>query len=328
MELFSKLYSCYYQVVETILTECEKSPLMEKKLREICETCGFSESALFIIPKLLSGEWELLKKTGQDAYSSRLHEIGKTPLTSLQKSWFKALLADSRIRLFLEEEVLKELEDSLADTEPLYRQEDFYYFDRYTDGDSYESPEYQKNFRLILRACQENKLVSAFYAGRKGEGHWVEFCPCRIIYSGKEDKFRVEAVKIMQGKPVQEIILNLARIENCYFSEKNYKKEWNPDQNIRSRRADEPVVIEISGERNSLERCMLHFANYEKKTEYQEEKNRYLCSIYYDRQDETELLIQVLSFGPVIRVLGPPGFLEQVRERVVRQYQLWHGEIL
>lgn len=89
-----------------------------------------------------------------------------------------------------------------------------------------------------------------------------------------------------------------------------------------SMRAEEPVLIEISGERNSMERCMLHFASYEKRTEYVEEQGIYRCEIYYDRQDETELLIQILSFGPVIRVLGPAPFLQQVKERVKRQYHL------
>ena len=87
-------------------------------------------------------------------------------------------------------------------------------------------------------------------------------------------------------------------------------------------RAEEPVLLQISGERNSLERCMLHFASYEKHTEYDEENGCWLCSIYYDSADETELLIDVLSFGPVVKVLGPESFLAQVKERVKRQHEL------
>ena len=82
------------------------------------------------------------------------------------------------------------------------------------------------------------------------------------------------------------------------------------------------MVLKISGERNSLERCMLHFANYEKHTEYDEENGCWLCSIYYDSADETELLIDVLSFGPVVKVLGPESLLAQVKERVKRQHEL------
>ena len=44
--------------------------------------------------------------------------------------------------------------------------------------------------------------------------------------------------------------------------------------------------------------------------------------IRYDKQDETELLIQLLSFGPVLEILGPPDFRAQAAARVRMQYEL------
>ena len=81
----------------------------------------------------------------------------------------------------------------------------------------------------------------------------------------------------------------------------------------------------IRNERNALERCMLRFANYEKQTVYEPESDTWLCSIYYDPADETELLIDLLSFGPVIRILGPEKFLNEVRRRVKRQHELFYS---
>ena len=72
---------------------------------------------------------------------------------------------------------------------------------------------------------------------------------------------------------------------------------------------------------------MLHFAHYEKQTVYEPESNTWLCSIYYDPADETELLIELLSFGPVIQVLGPEEFLSKVRERVRRQHELLYSDL-
>ena len=43
-----------------------------------------------------------------------------------------------------------------------------------------------------------------------------------------------------------------------------------------------------------------------------EESGTYRCTIYYDKRWETELLIQVLSFGPVVKVLGPESFLSHI----------------
>ena len=39
----------------------------------------------------------------------------------------------------------------------------------------------------------------------------------------------------------------------------------------------------------------------------------------YDKDDETELLIRVLSFGPVLQVTDPPEFASLVKERLSRQ---------
>lgn len=64
---------------------------------------------------------------------------------------------------------------------------------------------------------------------------------------------------------------------------------------------------------------MLHFSCFEKKIERLDSSGRYRCSIYYDKRWETELLIQVLYFGPIIKDIGPESFLRQVTERVANQ---------
>ena len=84
----------------------------------------------------------------------------------------------------------------------------------------------------------------------------------------------------------------------------------------------EPVILEITKERNALERFMLQFASFERQTEYDKERNVFTCRIWFDTADETELLIRILSFGPVIKVLGPEGFLHQIKERIMRQVEL------
>ena len=66
---------------------------------------------------------------------------------------------------------------------------------------------------------------------------------------------------------------------------------------------------------------MLHFASYEKHTEYDEENGYWLCSIYYDSADETELLIDVL-FRARGKGTGAGILLAQVKERVKRQHEL------
>lgn len=66
---------------------------------------------------------------------------------------------------------------------------------------------------------------------------------------------------------------------------------------------------------------MLQFANYEKNTTKIDE-NTYECLIYYNEKMETELLIEVLSFGPMVEVLGNERFLQLLKQRLYRQKRL------
>ena len=66
---------------------------------------------------------------------------------------------------------------------------------------------------------------------------------------------------------------------------------------------------------------MLHFANYEKNTSKIDE-DTYECLIYYNKNMETELLIEVLSFGPMLTVMGNKRFLHSLKSRLHRQISL------
>ncbi len=333
MEWFEEIYGSYFQAVRKILLEAGKAPVTKKEMEEICLRNASLESALAIVPKLTKGPWSsLLEEQDKGRFSSALgtaesrgrDDFLKLPLTKLQKSWLKALLPDPRFRLFLGEEDLKALEKELWDTEPLFLWEDFHYFDRYSDGDPYGDSGYRKYFRVILAAMTDKRPLFLAYESGKGRESTLELLPCRLQYSPKDDKFRLLGVSLSRGKLRSPCVLNLGRVRACHPSKTPVPANFSWDFSGFQKEAPEPVRIRISRQRNALERCMLHFANYEKQTVYEPETDTWLCEIYYDPSDETELLIELLSFGPVIRILGPEPFLGQVRDRVRRQHSLFY----
>ncbi len=344
-ELFDEIYGCYYQAVRHILSQASADSITPTRMNELSIKYGYLESGLAIVPKLTSGSWPLLRKEEPAArllqagpehrsplYRSVLRnpEIllpGSLPLTCLQRSWLKAILSDRRIRLFLTDRQQQELEAWLSHAGPLFHQEDFYYFDQYLDGDDYGSLPYQEHFRTILKALSQNKALIIVYENRHGQRSTLEAAPYQLQYSSKDDKFRLCCLKYFGHSFSLNTMLNLSRIKACHLSRRAAPEQIESHTFRPIRRAAQPITIEISGERNSLERCMLHFANYEKHTQYQEDTGTWLCSIYYDLADETELLIDILSFGPVIRVLGPDGFLRQIRSRVQKQHELFYRAV-
>ena len=118
-DIFDKVYSCYYRVVQKILEEAKSHPITRKDMETIAAAYGYGESALTIVPKLLNREWDLLRTEDGKTFAPKTVP-GRLPLTLLQRSWLKALLADRRISCFLTPEEQKEAAHSLRDVEPLF----------------------------------------------------------------------------------------------------------------------------------------------------------------------------------------------------------------
>ena len=78
------------------------------------------------------------------------------------------------------------------------------------------------------------------------------------------------------------------------------------------------VTLTIFDERNAMERAMLQFADYRKNT-MRIDDNSYRCDIFYNSDDETELLIEILSFGPMMKVQGDKHFVELIKKRLQKQ---------
>lgn len=298
--IFSELYSAYYNVMAKVIDSAIDHPLRKGELYEIIEKYAFSESVLTIEKAISDEKWQLVTKEG----STPLKNKATVPLTTLQKRWLKAISLDPRMKLF--GEVFPELED----VKPLFTEEDYVIFDKYADGDPYEDEEYINNFRLILSAVREKKPLKISMMSRTGGIIHFSIMPDCLEYSEKDDKFRL----IGAGKKYADTV-NLARIVSCRL----YEGEYIPDgKRVRIHTGPRTVTFELTDERNALERVLLHFAHFEKQAEKLDDK-RYNVSITYDKEDETELLIRILSFGPMIKVTGPDKFINLIKERLNNQ---------
>lgn len=321
MKLFSEIYNCYFQVVDQILKTAALSPVNRQIIEETAREKGYEESSFLIVPKLISGEWDLLY-TLEEGYLSKVDNLEVTPLSTLQKQWLKALLFDKRFQLFFPQNQLEIITEYLKSTDPLFLPEDFLYYDKYSDADPYEQLFYKNHFLTILDAIKEHRMLNIHYYSGKQQMVQHSYLPCRMEYSSKDDKFRLLCLYSKSPNRWRLETINLARILKIETT--SFLITSPPDINEYLERSlcKEPVVIRITNERNALERTMLHFASYEKRTERIEDSNQYICSIFYNKAMETELLIQILSFGPVVQVLAPDRFLLQVKERVKKQLDL------
>ena len=296
--IFSELYSAYYNTIAAIIARIIDGEQSEKELQKIVTERAFGESALTIIPSLKSEKWQLVHSDRTTPLTHR----PTMPLTTLQKQWLKAISLDPRVKLF--DVTFPDLDD----VEPLFTPEDYHVYDQYSDGDPFEDAEYIRQFRVILEAIRTGGQIKFEMTNRKGNTMFIRCHPKRLEYSEKDDKFRLVTAGWRSVSTV-----NLAKIRSCV----PYTGEKQLDGDEREVRHD-VVTVKVLDERNALERFMLHFAHFEKQAEKLDKKH-YLVKIKYAHDDEPEMVIRMLSFGPLVEVVGSEAFRNLVIEKLKKQ---------
>lgn len=296
--IFSELYSAYYNTVAAIISHILDGDHSEKELQRIVADHAFGESMLSIMPSIKSGKWQLVHPD----MTTPLEHKPTMPLTTLQKQWLKAISLDPRVKLFGVEF------PNLDDTEPLFIPADYYVYDKYGDGDPFEDEEYIRQFRVILEAIRSNSQIKFEMVNRKGNKMFVRCRPVRLEYSEKDDKFRL----VTAGWRAVTTV-NLSKITSC-VPYSGGKQSAGREKAV----VYETLTVRLHDERNTLDRFMLHFAHFEKQAE-RLDKNNYLVKIKYAHDDEPEMVIRILSFGPTVEVLGTEELRRSVVEKLEKQ---------
>lgn len=300
--LFNEVYGNYYNTVAAILDEAIDNPISNCEISQIVNAKAFAEST---IQKQLSskGEWPLLNIDGKALIK---HETYMPP-TTLEKRWLKTLLLDPRIMLF------NPSEKGLEDVEPLFHPEDIVYFDQFLDGDPYKDEKYIATFRLILSALKSKNSLRILYQSQKGTERWMNCNPIRLEYSLRDDKFR-----LISASKSRVNTINLSKIKECVLGDL-----FNDAEVKESLHDKRTVELLLKDERQALERVMMQFSVYEKITEKLDD-NTYRFVLTYEAEDEIDIIIRVLSFGPNLKVVAPENFAKQIKNRLEMQRSCGH----
>ena len=303
-DIFSEVYGTYYNILAKVLDQAISGALTLEQLRRIVYKEGYEESALELLPPLTDERWMLLTKELETPLKHR----PTMPLTLLQKRWLKAVLLDERVRLFFTDAELADEEKALQDVEPLYRPEQFVFFDRFVDGDDYKSARYRENFRHIMQAIKERITIDASYRTNKDNVIvWTNLVPMALEYSAKNDKFRLQG---MVGH--KHVTLNLGKVITVELG------DAVEQEHIQNTAPQGKLVLELVDERHTMMRALMHFSDLAKETE-RLDATHYLLTVHYDKSDETEMVYRVLSFGPTMKVREPECFVDLLKNRLKEQ---------
>ena len=162
---------------------------------------------------------------------------------------------------------------------------------------------------------KEKRKIRVRFRGNRNVRHTYSCVPYKLEYSAKDDKFR-----LLTSYRGYMLTINVARIRSVRLLEPYTDEEYKP-VNYR----EQSLVMELTDDRNALERVMLHFSDLEKETEKIDRKH-YRITLWYKQGDETEILIRILSFGPVLKVVAPDDIVSQIRQRLERQFRFQKTE--
>lgn len=325
MNIFSEIYGSYFRITAKLM---KKEQLSDNEIINVVNNEGFRDSILFLPQKLIpqkdNSDWGLFKRNADDTLSPVIKNKPVSPMTTLQKMWLKSKLSDPKIRLFLCDDTISALEKRLSDIKPLYNSSYFRYTDRFSDGDDYSDELYRKNFQAILNGVKAQEILEITFTSGHGQRINRKFLPIKIEYSPKNNKFRVYSMLIKCGRIHSSGVINIGRIEKVRQTGQFCTIPVNIPKHLTKRKCSEPVTVRVTTERNSVERFFMEFAPYEKQSERDLTTGECIVKIWYDKQDETELLIRLLAFGPTIEILAPSDFRQKAAERVFRQFELFN----
>ncbi len=303
--IFNEVYSAYYKAVKEMLKYAAKNELNKELIYKIINEVAFEESSLSIVPSIEKEEWQVITSE----LKTPIKNDPSLCLTGIERAWIKTVLKDPRAVLFNSE---KETKEKISDEEILFSEEDTVFFDRYTDGDDYASEEYIANFKTVLTALKEKKKLRISFISGKGQVKKGLYTPIKIEYSDKEDKFRL----ICKANGTLYTV-NIARIVNCGLSNESFSDKVKVlELSLKT------VVFDIINERKTLERAMMKFSHYKKEVEKIGD-NTYRVVLEYDKYEETDMLIQLMSFGSYINVISPIKIKKEISKRLKRQIEIF-----
>ena len=265
-----------------------------------------------------------------------------TPLTQMELKWLKTAVNDPRAGLFLGEPTITEIRNRLKDIPGLYDPADIVVTDQEMHPDNFTDPEYIKIFRTIYEAIIKRKVLDiTFHSTNRNKDLTERYIPLRMEYDLQFNRFRLQCIpypkqesdndqpEVHESSPsshphninIQDVISIKSNAEHvCRDKIESIKKECSEGVKIID------ITVMIYDRKNTLERFMLMFAYYPKKLVSANEGSC-VTVITVPNNVLANVVINLIRFGTNIKVLKPDCVIEKIKDKLLRQKQLFNDEL-
>lgn len=324
-ELHNSINSRYHQIITMLLDLSQVREIYLEDVKDAISSKGFCETEPYLLPRLIDSNckdnYRLFIKEG-NMIRSRLKDPSYVQLSNIEYQWLKTASKDSRFRLFFKEDTYNKILHILDDKEDLFDDFIFENIDEYVYSDDFTNNNYITNFNTILCAIRSKNVLNISYVNSRNKTTFGSYLPISLVYSMKENKFSLRAYNT-SAKSNKKCILNLNGIKSINIMDIDTPQVGNISFMTHKRKH---VDIIINNNRNGFERVFYQLATYERETEYDEITGNCHMRLFYNSDYETELLITLISFGPIIKIIEPDKFVSQFRKRLQDQFDLFSNK--
>ncbi len=363
MELFSEVKNRYFQLIFRIINECADGKAKSEILRIVDEgefeqkvigknqksfadlvlnKCETDENLNLLTEKdgmfypsienagrpgrMASSVAERNDQPGRMA-SSVAERNDQPPLplrfSILEKAWLKALLEKEGVRMVLSKETFDKLQNELADVDSPIRDEYFELTNIIKLPAIVEQETYEKNFRLILNALIQEKPIRYSNTDKKGNVYSNRLAlPVSIEYSMRDGRFRVSMYSLDDNRPIMANIFTLSDLR-IVDEDVGINREAARKLLFEQKYSEEPVILEVTDKKAAMERCFMCFSGMERTARYLGD-NKYEIRLNYYLFEEENLIRNIISLGPYVKVLSPQKIADEIVARVKKSVGMYN----
>ncbi len=312
--MYHEIYGKYYQIIHNLLNS---KPQTEKEINDYIRSQGFDESFLYLNAQMLVDEYHLFVKKGDLFYPLTNSKIPLF-LTNEQKNWLNTMLFDEKVKLFLSDERRNYYQKEFAGN-VLYDDKTYQYLFQDVDKDEI-TPKMSNVLRFVKNAIMQEMDINLTFISSKNYYTHKKVAPYKIEYSMQDQKMRLIAVEYRNGEPKRIIRIKLASIVGYRMVERVKRIDFK--YYLQEEVLKEPLIIEVYPILNGIERVFIELSNYKREAFYDKERNLSIMKIYYEKVDEMDLVLKMLSFGKVVKILSDGFIKEEVLRRINKQKEL------
>lgn len=321
MELFNDYKNRYYRCIQNIINDIYNGEKYTKQdIRRILQD-AYLEQEFVLVDEFVNGKFFELEG---DFAKLRIDSNIPIRLNDLEIAYLKMFVEDEEFNKVLDEEILTKLKQKLDKIDSLnYNQ----YWERESIdkfGDNLDNLEFRNKIIILEKAILNNKFIKYYSKNRKGDVFEDKIAyPYKIEYSIKNNKYRL--IVFGDNRAIKINIDSITKIE--ILEDKDFSLKDKPisqDEKIKEfinnkKNIDEPIVLKIEDNKNTLDRCFNLFSAYDKRY-YYDDNNNLILNIYYHDFDEAEIVRDILSLGKSVIVLESKKIRDKVVGRILRNF--------